>query len=103
MKGIRDGLEAFELNCMRQGVELEHDPDKVKDLTGEEPFNRAVVMERIRDNIKQHDREKKERVKRENRKNVDAKIAKDKAETIWNENNLVDHYAKQMQGHLAKC
>lgn len=27
-KAVKEGLEAFQLNCIRQGIELEHDPNK---------------------------------------------------------------------------
>ena len=39
----------FQLNCIRQGVELEHDPDKP--LKPEGDFNKIVTMERIKDGI----------------------------------------------------
>lgn len=71
------------MNCIRQGIELDHDPDKPPSKT-EENFNKQVVMERIKDNIKSHDKERKDRIKRENKKNVDAKEANSKAEKIWN-------------------
>lgn len=28
MKTFTEGLEAFQLNCIRHGIELDHDPDK---------------------------------------------------------------------------
>jgi sRNA-binding carbon storage regulator CsrA len=42
------------------------------------------VLERIKDNIKIHEKEKKERIKRENKKAVDAKEANLKSEAVWN-------------------
>ena len=51
------------MNCIRQGIELEHDPDKQMAKT-EENFNKQVVMERIKDNIKIHEKERKDRLKR---------------------------------------
>lgn len=53
VKSFKEGLEAFNLNCIRQGIELEHDPDKPLRKT-EDNFNKQVVMERIKDNIKIH-------------------------------------------------
>ena len=41
------------MNCIRQGIELEHDPDKPFVKT-EDNFNKQVVLERIKDNIKIH-------------------------------------------------
>lgn len=41
-------------------------------------------MERIKDNIRIQEKERKDRVKRENKKAVDAKEANIKAEAIWN-------------------
>ena len=70
------------MNCIRQGIELEHDPDKPSAKT-EENFNKQVVMERIKDNIRIHEKEHKQRIKRQNKKRVDAKEANDKAEVIW--------------------
>ena len=52
-KSFKDGLEAFQLNCIRQGIQLEHDPDKPLRKT-EEGFNKQVIMERIKDNMKTH-------------------------------------------------
>ena len=74
VKSLKEGQEAFQLNCIRQGIELQHDPDKPKIKT-EQNFNQQVVMERIKDNIKIHDKQRKERIKRENKKAVDAKQA----------------------------
>lgn len=102
VKGFKEGIEAFNLNCIRQGIELEHDPDKPLRKT-EENFNKQVVMERIKDNIKIHEKERKDRIKRENKKAVDAKEANLKAEAIWNENNLVEKYAKKMSKQLDIC
>ena len=65
-KTFKDGLEAFQLNCIRHGIELDHDPDKPLKADGD--FNKVVVMERIKDNIKRHEEEKKEIKKRENKK-----------------------------------
>lgn len=64
----------FELNCIRQGIELEHDPDKQPKPEGE--FNKVVILERIKDNILKHEIDKKERIKRENKKRIDAEEAK---------------------------
>lgn len=81
-KSYAEGIQAFQLNCIRQGIELEHDPDKPL-KPDDAQFNKVVVMERIKSNIKKHDTDKKERVKRENRKKIDADQAKTKSDTIW--------------------
>lgn len=47
----------FQVNCIRQGIELEHDPDKPGKPEGD--FNKVVVLERIKDNIKKHEKDKK--------------------------------------------
>lgn len=43
VKSFNDGLEAFQLNCIRQGIDLEHDPDRPK-TKPEEHFNKKVFM-----------------------------------------------------------
>src|SRR5205085_2111283 len=97
-----DGMEVFQLNCLRQGIELEHDPDKAA-KHDDASFNQVVVMEMIKNNIKKHEIDKKERIKRENRKKVDADEAKIKSDMLWTENNTVEEYAKQMSNHFTKC
>lgn len=47
----------FQLNCMRQGIQLEKDPDKPMKQDGD--FNKVVVMERIKDNIAKSNHDKK--------------------------------------------
>lgn len=83
----------FQLNCMRQGIELEKDPDKPMKPDGE--FNKVVVMERIKDNISKGEKDKKERIKRENQKRIDAEEAKIQSEALWSELNKVDDYSKK--------
>lgn len=46
---MNKGHQMFQLNCMRQGIQLQHDPDKP--LKAEPEFNKVVVMQRIKDNI----------------------------------------------------
>ena len=74
---IDKGVEMFQINCIRHGIDLEHDPDKL--LKPEGDFNRVVIMERIKDNIKKHETDKKERIKRENKKRIEADEAKKKS------------------------
>lgn len=57
-KNYSDGMQVFQLNCMRQGVQLQHDPDKPAKSDGVQ-FNQIVVMERIKNNIKKHEIDKK--------------------------------------------
>ncbi len=57
-------------------------------------------MERIKSNIKKHDTDKKERVKRENRKKIDADQAKTKSDTYVLVRSYELLHAKDMLTHF---
>lgn len=91
----------FELNCIRQGIQLEHDPDKPLKPDGQ--FNKVVVMERIKDNISKHESDKKQRIKRENKKRIEAEQAKHQSEVLWSEINKIEDYSKKFSAHFNLC
>lgn len=57
-KAFSQGLDDFQLNCLRQGIELEHDPNKPLQPK-QDNFNSKVMLQRIKDNIKKLERERK--------------------------------------------
>ena len=93
VKGFEEGLTEFEENCLKLGIDIEHDPERPNHSTTKE-FNKITFLERIADKAAKEEHARKDKVKRLNNLSIMQKDAAVKSEKLYDQQSLVDHYAK---------
>lgn len=75
------------------GIDIDKDPERVTQGSGKE-FNKGTFLERIADKTAKDELARKDKVKRLNNLNIMQKSTAGKAEKMYEEQNLVEKYAR---------
>lgn len=82
---FKEGLETFEMNCLKLGIDLVKDISTVmkEKEKPEKTFSSVAYLERIKGKGQKEELARKEKVKRINNMNIEQQLAQRKAEEVF--------------------